>query len=261
MVTAPTGASQSSLRPREGEWWRLRQRVLDRWIRAGLPGDLHAFVLKTDLFDEASGPHHHLQQAGLQAPILGIDWDRRIAGAARDRLVREGEQVRLAVCDVRALPFATGCLGAVLSLSTLDHFEGIDSIVDSLQELMRVLVPGGRLLLTLDNPWNPEVRLRTGLPSGLVSRLRADRFAWGKLLNTWQAERVFRRLGITVKRRGYLIHAPRYVGIRMLNWLERRRWNAWTRRVVRLIEAFELLSRSPLRAFTGHYIAWWLEKP
>jgi SAM-dependent methyltransferase len=165
------------------------------------------------------------------------------------------------VCDVRALPFAEGCLGGVLSVSTLDHFEAAESIVDSLQELYRVLIPGGRLLLTLDNPWNPEVLLRTVLPSSLVSRLRADRFAWGKLLNTRQAESVFRQLGIRVKQRGYLIHAPRYLGIRVLNWLERRRWNAWTRRVVRLIEAFELLSRSPLRAFTGHYIAWWLEKP
>jgi SAM-dependent methyltransferase len=251
-------AAGAGIRPREGEWWSFQQRLLDRWIQRGLTEDHDGLVLKTDLFDEASGPHHHFSDSGLKARLIGMDWDYRIARAARDRLLKEGKSARLVVCDVQALPFPSGSLAAILSLSTLDHFEDTKSVFTSLAEITRTLARHGALLLTLDNPWNPEVMLRARLPSRFVSRVRADSFALGRTLNPWQAGRMFHSLLLVVRRRECLIHAPRFLGIRALDWLERRRMRGLARAVVHLLGAFEALSRTPLRYLTGHYIGWWL---
>jgi len=250
----------TSIRPREGEWWQLQQRIIDRWIRRGLIGDLGGPVLKTDLFDEASGPHHHLKDLDPGILTIGMDWDLGVARAAQTRLAQAETTARLVVCDVRAIPFAASSLASALSLSTLDHFESTESIVDSLSELARVLRAGGRLLLTLDNPWNPEVLLRAWLPSGIVRRLRADDFPLGRTMNLRQAERVFRDLHLEVMRKEYLMHSPRYLGIRMLNWLGRMQWHGVVRSMARLLELLEVVSGSPLRSVTGHFIAWHLEK-
>jgi SAM-dependent methyltransferase len=187
-----------------------------------------------------------------------MDWDLGVARAAHARLAQAGITTWLVVCDIRALPFATSSLSAALSLSTLDHFEDSESIVSSLRELTRALYPGARLLLTLDNPWNPEVLLRAWLPSAVVCHLRADAFPLGRTLNSRQAERVFRDLQLEVVSREYLLHAPRFIGIRVLNWLESAERQATAKWVSRLLRMFEVLSRSPLRSFTGHYIGWWL---
>jgi SAM-dependent methyltransferase len=251
----PTG---TSIRPREGEWWLLQQHILDRWIRRSPTSDLEGRLLKTDLFDEASGPHHHLHSLGTDAQPIGIDWDLGVARTAQARLTQAGIPAQLVVCDVRAMPFAASSLSAALSLSTLDHFPSTQSIVDSLRELARVVRAGGILMLTLDNPANPEVLLRPRLPSILVRYLRADAFPLGRTLNPRQAERVFRELQLEVVSRDYLLHAPRFIGIRVLKWLESREQQATAQWFSRMLGVFEVLSKSPLRSVTGHYIGWWL---
>ena len=250
----------TSIRPREGEWWHFQQRIINRWIRGGLIEDLGGPVLKTDLFDEASGPHHHIEVLGSSLPPIGMDWDLGVARAAHARLAHAGITTWLVVCDIRALPFATSSLSAALSLSTLDHFEDSESIVSSLRELTRALYPGARLLLTLDNPWNPEVLLRAWLPSGIVRRLRADDFPLGRTMKPQQAERVFLDLHLEVISRDYLMHSPRYLGIRMLSWFAHMGWHGQVRSMGRLLELLEVVSRLPLSSVTGHFIAWQLEK-
>jgi SAM-dependent methyltransferase len=254
-MSPPSG---TSIRPREGEWWLLQQHILDRWIHREPILALEGPLLKTDLFDEASGPHHHLRSLGSDARPIGIDWDLGVARTAQTRLSHAGIPARLVVCDVRAMPFAASSLPAALSLSTLDHFPSTESIVDGLRELARVVRTGGMLMLTLDNPANPEVLLRARLPSVIVSRLRADAFPLGRTLNPRQAESIFRDLQLEVVSRDYLLHAPRFISIRVLNWLESRERQATAQWVSRLLRAFEVLSKSPLRSFTGHYIGWWL---
>ena len=74
--------------------------------------------------------------------------------------------------DVCSLPFVDRSFDVVLSNSTLDHMDSLDDVSAALKELYRVLKPGGRLLLTLDNLANPVVALRNALPTRLLSALR-----------------------------------------------------------------------------------------
>ncbi|MGH2627044.1 MAG: hypothetical protein ACRDHY_10380, partial [Anaerolineales bacterium] len=144
----------------------------------------------------------------------------------------------------------------VVSLSTLDHFERATDIEASLRELARVQPAGGRLLLTLDNPANPEVALRRLLPRGLVRRLRADTFYLGETVGERRGGRLLTDAGYEVERVAYLIHALRYPAIRLLRWVDRPRLTGLRRIVEGLLLAAETLDKLPTRGVTGHYVAW-----
>lgn len=251
-------SSAVPVRPRASPWWRAQREIIRQFVRDGAAGAPPGAALKTDCFDEASGPHYHAADVRPGFTALAIDVDEAIASRARARLRADGAAVAVAVADVRHLPFATGSLSLVISLSTLDHLDAETEISRSLAECFRALRPGGRLLLTLDNPLNPEVALRAALPRALVARLRADAFPLGVTVGARRGRRLLERAGFAVERQGYLVHAPRYPMIRMLGWLERR---GRGRGPERLVTALEALARWPCRSITGHYAAWVAVKP
>ncbi len=257
-MTASQSLPPLSVRPREGAWWRVQREVIHRFVlgpaRATPPGPL----LKTDLFDEASGPHHPLAARPAGFLPVAIDVDAGVARRARARLAGQGIVAPLVVADVRRLPFAAGAFALVVSLSTLDHLASEDEIARALAETFRVLRPGGRLLLTLDNPLNPEVALRRVLPRAIVARLRADIFPLGVTLGPRRGRRVLERAGFIVEDQTYLVHALRYPAIRILALLERRGRAAWAEHLVGRLEA---LARWPTGPLTGHFVAWVARKP
>lgn len=240
---------------RAGPWWEARQSILERFVWQDLEATEDQWLLKTDLFDEASGPHHHAPSSSANVRWLGIDLDEEVARAAGEALAREGAEISVVVCDVRSLPLADESIGAVVSLSTLDHFEVVGDIRRALAELARVLRGEGELRLTLDNPANPEVALRFVLPRSLVASLRSDRFFIGATMGLGPLREAVRVAGFEVSRSGYLIHAPRYPLIRLAAWAARRGWG----RIAWLLRGFILLcekvGRLPTRRWTGHYVA------
>ncbi len=241
---------------RRGIWWRERAAVLHRWIARAAGMAPSGWALKTDLFDEASGPHHHAADPSPEHHFLGIDASYSVARAAKRRLDVEGRQPVLIVADCRALPLASGSIPLVLSLSTLDHFPREEDIVFSLQELRRALRADGCMFLTLDNPLNPEVALRARLPDWLVRRLRSETFPLGVTLVPTFARQLFAAVGWTVLEEGFLIHAPRYPLIRLARFVEKSGPRVLRAFLERVLEAFEGLAHTPLRAWTGHYAAW-----
>ena len=124
-------------------------------------------VLKTDLFEEAVGD-------GL-APLLGERFQRvdaiDVSRAVVDEAARRHPEVNVVCCDVRELPYEDGTFDAVVSTSTLDHFENVADIAAALRELRRVLAPGGTLIVSLDNPANPLVAMRNALPFRWLHRI------------------------------------------------------------------------------------------
>ena len=139
--------------------WRRHSDAVNLRLLAGwLGGDLGA-VLKTDLFDEAISQGLGKALAASARSVTGIDINARIVEAAHRRY----PEITALEADVRALPFREGSFDTVISNSTLDHFDEPAEIEASLRELSRVLAPGGRLLVTLDNPRNPVVAVGKAL--------------------------------------------------------------------------------------------------
>jgi len=135
-------------------------------------------LLKTDLFDEVAhrGLVRRLLRSGLD--VTGID----VSPVIVDQAVARNPGLRGVQADVRQLPFAAEQFDAVFSGSTLDHLESSAAIGAALAELGRVLKLGGRLILTMDNPGKPLIRLRNGPLLGLL--LQALRTAGFQILAT-----------------------------------------------------------------------------
>ncbi len=217
--------------------WRRHARaahlaLLERWI-----GPVDGRWLKTDLQEERSAARSLLPS--LPGRWCGIDVAFSVAATSR----RAG--VPAAVSDVRALPFADGAFDGILSTSTLDHFDVVTDIDVALRELRRVLAPGGRLLLTLDNPQNPLIRLRNALSKR--SRLSAlVPFHVGPTLSEEAGRAALARAGFDVLASEHLLHAPHIVGTRSARW-------PWVER--RALPLFDRLAATRLARYSGHYVA------
>ena len=249
-----------AIRPRTGRWWRARQGIFRRW-RDSEVGAGKGWLMKTDLFDEASGEFHFAIDMPDDAVFLGLDIDEHVVGAAKASVQASMPKAGFIVADVRHLPLATGQIACTFSLSTLDHFDSEGEILISLKELWRTLEPGANLLLVLDNPANPEVALRGKLPEPIVRFLRADRFPLGVLIGQETGESMLLFTGFELLERGAIIHAPRYLAIRLMDVLDQLGMKVIGDVCERLVEWSELLGRLPTRYLTGHYLTWSAKRP
>lgn len=217
--------------------WRRHARVahldlLERWVDEPV-----GRWLKTDLFEERD-PVRALLPHLRSATWVGTDLARRT--------VRGAGVVRGAAADVRRLPFADGAFDGVLSTSTLDHFEQAASIDLALAELRRVLTTGGTLVLTLDNPENPLIRLRNALPHAVARRTGLVPFAVGATLALDEGCAALRRHGFDVLDTALLLHAPHVVGTRLA------RFRAWERHA---LPRLDRLGTTRVARRTGHFVA------
>ena len=220
-------------------------RLIERWLAAG-----GGRALKTDLFDEAVGCGLYAGARARFPRLLGMD-----LSAAVVRRARHGTPgLAGAAADVRRLPFADGVFDAVVSISTLDHFESTAEIATSLREIRRALRPGGRLLLTLDNPANPKIRLRNALPWSLLRRTGMVPYFVGKSVGLRRLERELANAGFMVLEIGAIMHCPRVLAVAV------SRLRAFGRPTARLaflgaLQRFESLERWPTRFLTAHFTA------
>jgi len=185
------------------------------------------------------------------ATITGIDVSPHVVDAARIRYPR----IDGIVADVLQLPFADGEFDAVVSISTLDHFDKRDEISAALVQLNRVLALGGTLIITLDNASNPAVALRNRLPHGLLRRLGIVPYSTGVTCNAKQLVSVLRDSGFDVAELTYTVHLPRVFAVCASRVVQQFGSAKGRRRFLRLLEAGERLHRWPIRALTGYYVA------
>jgi SAM-dependent methyltransferase len=229
----------------------VNSRLVERWLPAGL-----AATLKTDLWDEAMGAGLYPAIAARSERVVGVDVSRSIAAAAADRY----PALEAHVAHVDRLPFEEAAFDAVVSNSTLDHFDDPAEIDRSIAELARVLQPGGTLLLTLDNPANPVVALGKLLPRDALNRLWlrwADTtgrigllpYHVGATYGRARLQAVLGAAGFAVEETTAIVHAPRPVAVVVG---QRVRHAA---RFLRVLSALERLERAPTRFVTGHFVA------
>jgi SAM-dependent methyltransferase len=232
----------------QGIWRRHSDAVNSALVERWLPGHVES-LLKTDLFDEAvSGGLYRVLSARAER-MVGVDLSRAVTEAAAAR-----HPGLVAVhADVRALPFGDAEFAAVVSNSTLDHFDSAADITAGLREIGRVLRPGGTLVVTLDNPWNPVVALGKALPRHSLNR------AWLRL------GRASARVGLLPYHVGATLSLPRLrrllrslgfdIAVIAASLVTRRASPLADDRFLRALGACEHLARWPTRAVTGHFVA------
>ncbi len=206
-------------------------------------------LLKTDLFDEAVAAGLIRELEARAERVVGIDVSPSVLAAAQSRY----PELETHRADVRDLPFESATFAAVLSNSTLDHFDSPDDIERALRELHRVLVPGGLLLVTLDNAENPLVALRNALPYGFLSRLDLVVYRAGSTTGARGLQRLLAGAGFELERLGAVMHVPRLLvrGLRPLG----------EQRLQRTLRGGEQLGRLPTRFVTGQFVAALAQRP
>lgn len=217
--------------------WRRHARrahlaLVERWV-----GQPVGRWLKTDLFEEREPSRALLGHLGA-AQWVGAD-------LARDTVRAAGIRPAL-TADVRCLPVADEAFDGVLSTSTLDHFDDPRSIDEALAELRRVLRADGRLVLTLDNPQNPLVRVRNALPHSVARRTGLVPFAVGATLGLDDGAAALARAGFEVLDTATLLHAPHVVGTRLA------RFPTWEHRV---LPRMDRAGETRIGRYTGHFVA------
>jgi SAM-dependent methyltransferase len=209
-------------------------------------------ALKTDCFDEAVGETGLYPKLALAAKaVVGIDLSLATLRRARER----HEGLRVTSTDVCRLPFASESFDLVFSNSTLDHMDSLDDVATGLSELHRVLKPGGRLVVTLDNLRNPVVALRNALPQGLLTRIGLVPYHMGASCGPRRLERLVRDAGFEPEPVSSYAHCPRLPAIAVASLLDRRGSARGREAFLRFLVSWEELGRWSTRYLTGYFIS------
>ena len=203
-------------------------------------------ILKTDLFDEAVGEGLVPLLRARSDGVVGIDVSPAVVEAARAR----SPHLDARCADARGLPVPDGSFDAVVSNSTLDHFGRRDEIAAALGELRRVLEPGGRLLITLDNGANPLVLLRNALPGWPLRALGLVPYPVGATCGPRGLRRLLAAAGFEVEATRAVMHCPRVVA-RAAAALAPQASTGLLDRVL----SVERLGSTPLRHLTAQFVA------
>lgn len=242
-------------------WRRHSDAVNSALVERWLPSRVGR-VLKTDLFDEAMSMGLYPALAGRADEVVGVDVSGEIVEAALAR----HRGLRAEQADVRNLPFEDGAFDAVVSNSTLDHFQDEAEIVVALRELHRVLRPRGRLILTLDNPSNPLNAVAKALPRGwlnrvwvrharLTARVGHVPYEVGETLGAQRLRTVLPRLGFEILAQGAIMHAPRALAVVIAELVAKHGNKRVQRRFLDVLAGCERMSAWPTRYVTGHFVA------
>lgn len=229
---------------------RQQLALIHDWLPLPLPAPRPLALLKTDLFDEVAhrGLVRRLLRSGLE--VTGID----VSPVIVDQAVARNPGLHGVQADVRQLPFAAEQFDAVFSGSTLDHLESSAAIGTALAELGRVLKRGGRLILTMDNPDNPLIRLRNGPLLGLLLRLGIVPYQVGVTLAREPLLQALRAAGFQILATRAFMHCPRVAAVALARPIGHL--PGWCQRAyLRLLASWDLLARLPSRWRTAHYIA------
>jgi len=114
-------------------------------------------ILKTDLWDEAKNTRILAWASRQGAHAYGVDISEPTVIQAREAFEQGSGQraLRGAVGDVRELPFADASFDAIYSMGTIEHFDETERAVE---EMARVLKPGGRAIVGVPNRHDPFLR-------------------------------------------------------------------------------------------------------
>ena len=99
-----------------------------------------------------------VKQSYPSAQVVGVEIDPEVLARARSKSEKNGLEVELVESSATELPFEAESFDAVISNLVFHHLDAVQK-GEALQEVRRVLRPGGRLLLAdFSDPHGPVMR-------------------------------------------------------------------------------------------------------
>jgi ubiquinone/menaquinone biosynthesis C-methylase UbiE len=237
-------------------WRRHSDQVNIRLLHRWFPTEGASRVLKTDLFDEVVSEGLYPWLANRSREVTGLDLSDHVVASAAERY----PDLQAQSGDLRALAFEAGQFDCIVSNSSLDHFPEWEQLEAALGELFRVLKPGGRLILTLDNPQNPLLWLRGVLPQSWLHRTGLVPYYVGKSMGRRKLVRQLEASGFRVLETRGIMHCPRVLSVRRAARMQQRSITE-QKAFLESLDRWENLADSPVAYFTAHFVAAMAEKP
>jgi SAM-dependent methyltransferase len=214
-------------------------------------------ILKTDLWDEAKNTRILAWASQQGADAYGVDISAPTVRQARDAFERRADgqrALRSAVGDVRALPFADASFDAIYSMGTIEHFDETERAVE---EMVRVLKPGGRAIVGVPNRHDPFLR---PLLATLLQAAGLYGYGYEKSYSRRALRRMLERAGFTVVAETAILFIPGW--LRMLDLA----CHSWCRPLAAItgafVQPFVLLDRHvPAVRRHGYLLATVVVKP
>jgi len=92
---------------------------------------------------------------GQSFDLYGVDFSTEMLRFARKYAQKFNLAVNLSMADVRYLPYGDDSFDWAISVATYHHIRGQENRQAALNELRRVLKPGGEAFITVWNRWQP----------------------------------------------------------------------------------------------------------
>lgn len=181
------------------------------------------------------GRHVHGLHMLHDVNVIGVDLDTPSIQKAREGLdslpTSEGERNHLtafSVCNALSLPFADDTFDAIICSEVLEHIHPYNEVLD---EIRRVLKPGGHLCITVPRAWPERICWRLAPPPN------------GYPFENGGHVRIFDRLDLkmTVQNKGFAYHGKTFAHALHSPywWLKCLFWNRQTEHP--LVQAYHRL--------------------
>lgn len=234
-----------------GLWRRHSDRVNCKLLEDWLPDHDLGRLLKTDLFDEAISEGLYPFLSARCRRMDGIDISQKVVDAS----LQKYPELKAHLADLRDLPFEDRAFDCVVSTSSLDHFQQASDIDKALQELFRITIPGGYLLITMDNLQNPAVYLRNNLPASWLQKAGLVPYFTGRSLNRAGLNDALQRAGFETLESTAVMHCPRAIAVARASAVLRKGDVEAEKRFLTRLQGWERFRNWPTRYFTGYYVA------
>lgn len=239
---------------------REHLRLIERWLKETMP----ARLLKTDLFEEAFGDDQLLFDLASYGQKFGMDLAYSTVKHAKARALNPGApgsggstaSFHFGVADLRSLPFKPKSFDLIISTSSLDHFASGREFRRAIRQIVSVLAPGGRLVVTVDNLWNPLY-----FPLKWLCRFSWAPYPLGYTPSLSVLKKTLIHNKLNVLKTDCLVHNPRLISTALFLLL-RRFWgyraSPW---IAAILKIFSWLDSLPTRYVSACFVAVVAEVP
>jgi len=203
-------------------------------------------ILKTDLWDEARNTRILAWANHAGADTYGVDISEPTAMRARAAFAAAPRSLKAAIADVRDLPFVDASFDAIYSMGTIEHFEETERAVE---EIARVLKPGGRAIIGVPNRYDPFLR---PLLSAALQAIGLYAYGFEKSYSRRALRSMLQRSGFSVVAETGILFMPGW--LRMLDVACHSWCRPFTLVTCPLVDAFAWLDRHVPRVRRHGYL-------